>query len=193
MAAGVDSIEHGLFLTAEDVTALGARGGCWVPTVAAMEATRDELGPTSSGGRLFAQGLDNVRSLLPGALEQGVVVLAGTDLQVPHGQVAAEALRLHEYGLSPAEVVVGIIGVETYYGRMMGSYRVLDALATLAFDFPTAHPRAKERTEFFRRELEPGSWIDELKLAEEYGISRTPLREALKVLAAEGLDRKSVV
>jgi DNA-binding GntR family transcriptional regulator len=35
--------------------------------------------------------------------------------------------------------------------------------------------------------LEPGSWIDELKLAEEYGISRTPLREALKVLAAEGL------
>ncbi len=38
-----------------------------------------------------------------------------------------------------------------------------------------------------QRELEPGSWIDELKLAEEYGISRTPLREALKVLAAEGL------
>jgi DNA-binding GntR family transcriptional regulator len=36
-------------------------------------------------------------------------------------------------------------------------------------------------------ELEPGAWIDELKIAEEYGISRTPLREALKVLAAEGL------
>jgi len=43
------------------------------------------------------------------------------------------------------------------------------------------------RQRIFRRELEPGSWIDELKLAEEYGISRTPLREALKVLAAEGL------
>lgn len=43
------------------------------------------------------------------------------------------------------------------------------------------------RQRIFRRELEPGNWIDEMKLAEEYGISRTPLREALKVLAAEGL------
>jgi len=43
------------------------------------------------------------------------------------------------------------------------------------------------RQRIFKRELEPGSWIDELKLAEECGISRTPLREALKVLAAEGL------
>ena len=43
------------------------------------------------------------------------------------------------------------------------------------------------RQRIFNRELEPGSWIDELKLAEEYGISRTPLREALKVLATEGL------
>ena len=43
------------------------------------------------------------------------------------------------------------------------------------------------RQRIFRRELEPGSWIDELKLAQEYGISRTPLREAIKVLATEGL------
>ena len=43
------------------------------------------------------------------------------------------------------------------------------------------------RQRIFNRELAPGSWIDEMKLAEEYGISRTPLREALKVLAAEGL------
>ncbi len=43
------------------------------------------------------------------------------------------------------------------------------------------------RERIFKQELAPGSWIDELKLAEEYGISRTPLREALKVLAAEGL------
>lgn len=43
------------------------------------------------------------------------------------------------------------------------------------------------RQRIFDRELSPGSWIDELKLAEEYGISRTPLREALKVLATEGL------
>ena len=43
------------------------------------------------------------------------------------------------------------------------------------------------RQRIFNRTLEPGSWIDELKIAEEYGISRTPLREALKVLATEGL------
>jgi DNA-binding GntR family transcriptional regulator len=43
------------------------------------------------------------------------------------------------------------------------------------------------RSQIFARELEPGAWIDEQKLAIEYGISRTPLREALKVLAAEGL------
>ncbi len=43
------------------------------------------------------------------------------------------------------------------------------------------------RQRIFSHELEPGSWIDELKIAEAYGISRTPLREALKVLAAEGL------
>ena len=43
------------------------------------------------------------------------------------------------------------------------------------------------RQRIFARELEAGSWIDELKIAEAYGISRTPLREALKVLASEGL------
>ena len=43
------------------------------------------------------------------------------------------------------------------------------------------------RQRIFSRELGPGSWIDELKIAKDYGISRTPLREALKVLATEGL------
>jgi len=47
----------------------------------------------------------------------------------------------------PIEILVGIIGVETYFGRITGGHRVLDALVTLAFDYP---PRAK----FFRRELE---------------------------------------
>ena len=48
------------------------------------------------------------------------------------------------------------------------------------------------RQQIFNRALEPGSWIDELKIADEYGISRTPLREALKVLAAEGLVTRKV-
>ena len=43
------------------------------------------------------------------------------------------------------------------------------------------------RQQIFDRALEPGSWIDEMKLTQQFGISRTPLREALKVLAVEGL------
>ena len=43
------------------------------------------------------------------------------------------------------------------------------------------------RQRIFAHELQPGAWVDEQALAEQYGISRTPLREALKVLAAEGL------
>ena len=43
------------------------------------------------------------------------------------------------------------------------------------------------RQQIYSRELQPGSWIDEMKTAEAFGISRTPLREALKVLASEGL------
>jgi membrane-bound lytic murein transglycosylase B len=44
-----------------------------------------------------------------------------------------------EYGVPP-EIVVGIIGVESIYGQQMGTFRVLDALATLAFDFPAGAP-----------------------------------------------------
>ncbi len=58
-----------------------------------------------------------------------------------------------EYGV-PASLIVGVIGVETLYGQHTGHFRVIDALATLAFDFPTSHPRAEARTEFFRGELE---------------------------------------
>jgi membrane-bound lytic murein transglycosylase B len=47
----------------------------------------------------------------------------------------------------PPEYVLGILGVETYFGRLMGRYRVLDALTTLAFDYPA-------RGEYFRHELE---------------------------------------
>jgi len=58
-----------------------------------------------------------------------------------------------EYGV-PAEIIVGIIGVETIYGRDTGNFRVLDALMTLAFDFPTSHPRATERSAYFSSEVE---------------------------------------
>lgn len=51
----------------------------------------------------------------------------------------------------PADMVVAIVGVETYYGRIMGSFKVIDALATLSFDFPTGR---SDRSGFYRNELE---------------------------------------
>jgi membrane-bound lytic murein transglycosylase B len=58
-----------------------------------------------------------------------------------------------EYGV-PASVVVAIIGVETFFGQYTGNFRVIDALATLAFHFPASHPRAAARESFFKGELE---------------------------------------
>jgi membrane-bound lytic murein transglycosylase B len=63
------------------------------------------------------------------------------------------AMAEEVYGVPP-EIVVGIVGVESIYGRQMGTFRVIDALATLAFDFPAGR---KDRSEFFRDELE--SWF----------------------------------
>lgn len=62
-------------------------------------------------------------------------------------------------------------------------------MATLALAPRALYEEVAEllRQRIFSHELEPGSWIDELRIAQDFGISRTPLREALKVLAAEGL------
>lgn len=56
-----------------------------------------------------------------------------------------------EFGV-PASVIVGIIGVETIYGRDMGSFRVMDSLSTLAFDYPDT-PNRDARTKLFRDQL----------------------------------------
>lgn len=63
----------------------------------------------------------------------------------------ADALARAEttYGV-PAAVIVGIVGVETYYGRLTGRLRTVDALASLAFDFPSGR---SDRSAFFRSEL----------------------------------------
>jgi membrane-bound lytic murein transglycosylase B len=58
-----------------------------------------------------------------------------------------------QYGV-PQHIIAGILGVETIYGRNVGSFRVLDALATLAFDYPKLHPRRDARVAYFRGELE---------------------------------------
>ena len=69
---------------------------------------------------------------------------AGIAFWKANGRALARAER--RFGV-PAQIVVAIIGVETFYGRQTGRWRVVDALTTLAFDYP---PRAR----FFRNELE---------------------------------------
>lgn len=118
VAAGVDSIEHGPFLTESDLEDLAARGGAWVPTIVNMLHLVDLLGPDSSGGKMFQSGLDRMRDLLPAAESLGVTVLAGTDMAVPHGEVAAEAIRLAEYGLTDeAAVAATSTAAYEYVGR----------------------------------------------------------------------------
>lgn len=85
----------------------------------------------------------------------------GVDFWHANREVLERAQR--EYGVDPA-IVVAIIGVETFYGGNMGSFRVLDALATLAFDYP-------KRSEFFSRELE-----QYLLLAREQGLDPLELK-----------------
>lgn len=71
-------------------------------------------------------------------------ISAGVDFWREHEAVLNRISA--ETGVS-REILVGIIGVETYFGRITGSYRVIDALTTLAFDYPP-------RSAFFRKELE---------------------------------------
>ncbi|OGA03917.1 MAG: lytic murein transglycosylase B [Betaproteobacteria bacterium RIFCSPLOWO2_02_FULL_62_17] len=71
-------------------------------------------------------------------------IAAGVQFYERHAQALERAAKL--YGV-PEEIIVAIIGVETVYGRNVGGYRVIDALATLAFDYP-------QRAEYFRGELE---------------------------------------
>lgn len=119
--AGVQSIEHGLFLNEPDLAALGARGGMWVPTIIRMEAVVAQLGESSSGGKLLVEGLGNVRRLMPSAAEAGVHLLAGTDVTVGAHDVALEALKLVEYGL-PVDRALDAVSVSGYVatGRSPG-------------------------------------------------------------------------
>jgi membrane-bound lytic murein transglycosylase B len=71
-------------------------------------------------------------------------IAAGVDFWREHRSALERAQA--DYGVDPA-VIVAIIGVETFYGRNKGSFRVIDALATLAFDYP-------KRSPFFTKELE---------------------------------------
>lgn len=93
---------------------------------------------------------------------------AGLEFWQRHADTLARAEK--QYGV-PASLIVGIIGVETLYGRHLGQHRVIDALATLAFDFPTAHPREPVRSAFFQQELQ-----ELLALSREQNLDAQSLR-----------------
>ena len=88
--------------------------------------------------------------LTPQRIAEGVAFL--------HAHRAALARAEQAYGVPP-EIVVAILGVETFYGRNTGSYRAIDALSTLAFDYP-------RRAEYFRGQL-----VEFLLLARSEGFS----------------------
>ena len=69
---------------------------------------------------------------------------AGVDFWVTHKDILK---KVSDKTGVDIEIMLGIIGVETYFGRITGGYRVIDALSTLAFDYP-------KRSPFFTRELE---------------------------------------
>lgn len=75
-------------------------------------------------------------------------ILAGVEFWKANAEALARAEQ--RFGVPP-EIVVGIVGVETYYGRVLGQFRTLDVLATLAFDFPSGR---SDRSAYFREELE---------------------------------------
>ncbi|WP_409419936.1 lytic murein transglycosylase B [Pseudaeromonas sp. ZJS20] len=93
--------------------------------------------------------------ITPGNVQNGV------DFWREHGDALRRAQQ--QYGVAP-EIIVGIIGVETRWGRVMGNTRLLDALATLAFDYP-------RRETFFTGELE-----NFLLMAREDGVDAHELR-----------------
>lgn len=75
---------------------------------------------------------------------------AGIEFWNTYADALARAEK--QYGV-PAEIIVGIIGVETVYGRNTGNFRIMDAITTLAFDYPHT-PTREARMAFFRSELE---------------------------------------
>ncbi len=79
--------------------------------------------------------------------------------------------------------------IHNYESRISATMPAMTASAALTLAPRALYVEVAEllRQRIFSRELEPGAWIDEIRIAEQLGISRTPLREALKVLAAEGL------
>lgn len=152
------------------VLVVAAAAVLWPPVVPAVETTRedvqafirDAVGTYGLDAEYLRTALSNARSQ-PGILEAMAKPAERTKTWSEYRAIFITPARIeagrsfwaeHDRRLTrisgksgvPVEILVGILGVETYFGRRAGSYRVLDALATLAFEYP---PRSK----FFQSEL----------------------------------------
>ena len=120
--------------------------------VAEHDFDRDELAGLLARARIKASIIEKISTPAEKKLSWGEYrrifitderIGAGADFWLEHRPMLE---RIARGSGVPVEMLVGIIGVETYFGRITGRDRVIDALATLAFEYP---PRAK----FFRKEL----------------------------------------
>jgi membrane-bound lytic murein transglycosylase B len=121
---------------------------------------RPATGPTGSWTRYRG------RHITPGMLDKGAA------FWTRHASTLDQASR--KYGV-PAEYIVAIIGIETRWGGFMGTHRIIDALATLAFDYP-------RRAEYFRDEL-----AQYLLMAKDQGFD--PLQPVGSFAGAMGLGQ----
>ncbi len=129
--AAVAAARHGLDITKTEATLARAR---YLPSV-----TRFIMPPPAGTAKNWAAYRD--RFIEPKRINAGAAFWRANKGWLN--------LAEERFGV-PVEIIVGIIGVETLYGQQVGSFRVLDALATLSFDFPTGR---KDRSAFFRDEL----------------------------------------
>ena len=105
-----------------------------------LESVRRALRPLAAGQRKNWQAYRE-RFVEPERTEAGRLFMQ------QHAETLTRASN--QFGV-PVEVIVGIIGVETFYGRNTGNFRVVDALATLAFAYPT---EGRDRSPYFREQL----------------------------------------
>ncbi len=124
---------------------------------ARVQASVQRLILPGAPGQAKDWGAYRQRFIEPQRLQAGLAFWSTNEAELARAQAT--------YGV-PAQIIAAIIGVETFYGRIMGGYRVLDALTTLAFDYPSPlPPGARDRSAYFREELRQF-----LMLARENGL-----------------------
>lgn len=141
--SGMDAVQRQAGVFAAEMTQRGVDAE-WVRETLRqaqmLESVRRAVRPLASGQRKNWQAY-RARFIEPKRTEAGLLFM----------QLHAETLTRasNQFGV-PVEVIAGIIGVETFYGRNTGNFRVVDALATLAFAYPT---EGRDRSPYFREQL----------------------------------------